>query len=173
MRTLRIPALHVMRLLTRREHDGDAIVAEARDWLPGGAQPNGIHRCLIVSLQRGGEIFGIMTAGDRGRARAFGAERVRLVQGIADLASLTLDNARLADELELTKRVEAEFVSNMSYQFRVPLNVIIGYTDLLLDAEFGPLTREQTGVLQHVRKSSIELLDAVRENLGAGERVSG
>jgi signal transduction histidine kinase len=169
MRTLRIPALQVMRLLARREHDGEAILAEARDWLPSGAQQYGINRCLIVSLERGGEILGIMTAGSRSRAHAFGADQGRLVQGIADLASLTLDNARLVDELERTKRLEAEFVSNMSYQFRVPLNVIIGYTDLLLDSEFGPLSREQAGVLQHLRKSSIELLEAVRENLGAGE----
>jgi signal transduction histidine kinase len=173
MRTLRIPALQVMRLLARRDHEGDPIFAESRDWLPGSAAQLGLQRCLVVVLQRGGEVLGVMTAGDRGRARAFGAEQLRLAQGIADLASLTLDNARLVDELERTKRVEAEFVSDMSYRFRVPLNVIIGYTDLLLDAEFGPLTREQTGVLQHVRRSSIELLDAVRENLGASEPAGG
>jgi signal transduction histidine kinase len=169
MRTLRIPALQIMRLLARRDHESDPVFTEARDWLPGGAAQQGVQRCMLVSLQHGGEVLGVMVAGDRGRARAFGAEQARLVQGIADLASLTLDNARLVDELERTRRIEAEFVSNMSYQFRVPLNVIIGYTDLLLDSEFGPLTREQTGVLQHVRKSSIELLEAVRENLGAGE----
>ncbi len=167
-RTLRVPAGNVARLLARRERDESAVVAEPQEWLPAAtAQRCAVSRCLVVALQRGGEVLGVLTAGDRGRARAFTADQARLVQGIADLASMALDNARLADQLERSKRVRSEFVTNMSHQFRVPLNAIIGYNDLLLDGEFGPLTPEQAGVLSRVRRSALDLLDAINNTLGA------
>jgi signal transduction histidine kinase len=166
VRTLRVPAAHVMRLLTRRDREDDVVTAEPPDWLPAGlSQRYGMPRVLVVALRRGGETLGFLTAGDRNRSRVFTGDQARLAQGIADLAGLALENARLVDELERTKRLKADFVTNMSHQFRIPLNVIIGYNDLLLDGEFGPLPPEQTNVFRRVRKSSLELLDAIHNIL--------
>jgi len=145
------------------------VVAEPQEWLPGRSAPRyATGRCLVVAVQRNGETLGILVVGNRSRSRDFSADHARLAQGIADLAAMALENARLVDELERTKQLKMEFAASMSHQSRIPLNVIIGYADLLLDGEFGPLTLEQSGVLQRVRSSSIELLDAINRNLDLG-----
>ncbi|MBI4518003.1 MAG: hypothetical protein HY699_19540 [Deltaproteobacteria bacterium] len=88
----------------------------------------------------------------------------------AGLASLAHENGRLIEALRQVKRAECEFVTTISHQLRVPLTALIGYTDLLLDEEFGPLSLEQAGVLQRVRRSSLHLLEALSSNLYASQR---
>lgn len=168
VRMLRVPAMNVMRLLAGREREDSVLMVDSREWMSAGAQAQGFGRCLIVGLQRGGEILGIMTAGDRGGSSTFSADQGRVAQGIADLAALAVDNARIVDELERVRRLKAEFVVSMSHQFRIPLNVVIGYNDLLLDGEFGPVSPEQTTALRRIRKSGLELLTAINEILDLG-----
>jgi signal transduction histidine kinase len=172
LRAVRVPAAAVMRLLAGREREESVLICEPREWLPASAAVHGFGRCLVIAMQRGGEILGIMTAGNHGGASSFGVEQARLAQGIADLAALALDNARIVDELERVERIKSEFVVTMSHQVRIPLNVVIGYNDLLLDGEFGPLANEQRTALGRIRKSGLELLEAINAILDLGN-VSG
>jgi signal transduction histidine kinase len=80
-------------------------------------------------------------------------------------ASLARENARLMEELHQTQRAGLEFVTTTSHELRTPLTAIIGYNDLMLDHEFGPVSAEQTNVLQRVRTSALELLHAINTNL--------
>lgn len=46
------------------------------------------------------------------------------------------------DDVALTDRgleadLKSELIAGLSHRFRVPLDVIIGYTELLLDGQFG------------------------------------
>jgi signal transduction histidine kinase len=93
-------------------------------------------------------------------------ERGLITRGIAEFVALALENAHLVTELERRREQESEFVVTTSHRLRTPLNVIIGYNDLLLDGEFGLLSTDQMGVLQRVRTSSLELLEAINANLG-------
>ena len=43
----------------------------------------------------------------------------------------------------------------------MPLDVIIGYAELLLDGQFGTVTPDQAGVLRQLRASGVELLGAL------------
>ena len=58
-----------------------------------------------------------------------------------------------------------DFVANMSHELRTPLQAILGYDDLLLAGEYGPLTSEQTRILETMRTSAESLLALMRATL--------
>jgi len=80
---------------------------------------------------------------------------------VVRLPSLLFENARLMAELERDNRAQYELLTKLSYELRSPLNVIMGYTGLLLDAAFGALSPEQTYALQRMEHSALDLLDPV------------
>lgn len=68
-------------------------------------------------------------------------------------------------KLEEGSRVQSEFVSNISHEFRTPINGIIGYTDLLLEQVYGTLTDEQVSALKNIKGCAVSLLNMVQEIL--------
>ena len=48
-------------------------------------------------------------------------------------------------------RIKSEFLGTISHELRTPLTVILGYVDLLLDDEFGPLAAEQRIALDKIQ----------------------
>jgi signal transduction histidine kinase len=72
---------------------------------------------------------------------------------------------RYAKRLEELNRLQAEFVANVSHEFRTPLNGILGYTELLKDGLYGGVTDEQLEALEHIRDCGNHLLDLVNEIL--------
>jgi signal transduction histidine kinase len=120
---------------------------------------------LCVALRRGGKLIGVQTAERRGRPEPFSAQQVRIARGIAHLASLALETARLVEELEAANRLKSEFVATMSHELRSPMNIIIGYHELLLDGGFGPLADAQREPLRRADRSARELLDLINATL--------
>lgn len=69
-----------------------------------------------------------------------------------------VDRTRREREREReAERIKAEFLGSISHELRTPLTVILGYVDLLLEGEFGALTREQHGVVEKVRAAGENL----------------
>jgi len=73
--------------------------------------------------------------------------------------------AHLVSELEHANRLRSEFIANMSHELRNPLNVIIGYTDLLLDGAYGALDATQMDILRRTHINAWELLDLINATL--------
>jgi PAS domain S-box-containing protein len=167
----RVPAVH------ERLCRGEIVplaVAEHRDVSAAlVASAYGMTGVLCMGLHRGGELYGIQTAGYRDRAATFSGEQRRIAEGIAQLASLALENARLVEELDRANRLKSEFVATMSHELRTPLNVIMGYTDMVLDRSFGALSEEQSDMLQRVRASAHTLLDLVTSTLDLSRLETG
>jgi PAS domain S-box-containing protein len=163
-------------LLTRLERDEvvQVEVAKVRAQLPGAvAAQYGVTRTLHAALRRGGEVFGLLTAAYRGRREPFSPRQERIARGLAQLASLALENARLVEELDRANQVKSEFVATMSHELRTPLNVIIGYNDLLLDGGFGAVTAEQRETLGRMGLNARELLELINDTLDLSRLEAG
>ncbi len=120
---------------------------------------------LCVPLRRGEKLIGVLSAEHRGRRLAFTPQQVRIARGMAHLASLALETARLVEELGTANRLKSEFVATMSHELRSPLNIIIGYHELLLDGGFGALAESQRDPLRRADRSARELLDLISATL--------
>jgi signal transduction histidine kinase len=62
------------------------------------------------------------------------------------------------EALETADRLKSEFIANVSYELRTPLNTIIGFTEILAGQYFGDLNDRQTEYAAGILESSNRLL---------------
>jgi signal transduction histidine kinase len=125
---------------------------------------------MYVALRRGDETIGFLSAAYRGRDTRFTERQQHIALGIAQLASMALENARLVEEARRASQLKTEFVSTMSHELRTPLSVIIGYTDMLVD-DLAP--NQRAGILTKVRAASVELLEMIEATLHVNRLDAG
>lgn len=175
LRALQIPRAAVAGLIERLRQE-EVVELEADTAPPFVAEVLfrgfGVTAELGIALRRGGDLIGFQSAGYRGR-RGFSPVQKRVAQGIAQLASLALENARLLQQAESANRLKSDFLATMSHELRTPLHIIMGYTDLLLDGEFGQVPAEQREILWRVDRSARELFELISATLDVSRLESG
>ncbi|MGQ0665358.1 MAG: ATP-binding protein [Pseudomonadota bacterium] len=70
-----------------------------------------------------------------------------------------------AEALEAADRLKTEFIATVSYELRTPLNVIIGFAEILSRAYFGPLNARQLEYCRGITVSSQQLLAIINDIL--------
>lgn len=120
---------------------------------------------LCADLRHAGTSIGMLQAGFTERVGPFSPREIRLFRSIAQQAAIALENARLVESLRAASRLKSEFIGSMSHELRSPLNVVIGYVDLLLDNAMGEVAGEQRSALERVRESALQLLELIQETL--------
>jgi signal transduction histidine kinase/DNA-binding response OmpR family regulator len=78
-----------------------------------------------------------------------------------------------ADFLRRADETKSRFLSNMSHEFRTPLNSIRALTRLLLDRTDGPITAEQEIQLEFIRKGAESLGELVDDLLDIAKIEAG
>jgi signal transduction histidine kinase/CheY-like chemotaxis protein len=78
-----------------------------------------------------------------------------------------------ADHLRRADELKSRFLSNMSHEFRTPLNSILALSRLLLDRADGPLTREQETQITFVRRAAEDLFELVNDLLDTAKIEAG
>lgn len=124
---------------------------------------------LYMGLRRGEELIGLQTAFYQGSTSSFTPWQKRIARGIAQLASMAFNNARLLEEAQSAHRLKTAFLHTLSHELRTPFNVILGYVELLLEGEFGPLNAEQTDTMEQVKQSAQGLFELVAALLEASQ----
>jgi signal transduction histidine kinase len=94
-------------------------------------------------------------------------ERTVALQKTAQEAQL------LARQSQAASRAKSEFLANMSHELRTPLNHIIGFTELVVDKNFGELNPQQEEFLNDVLQSGRHLLTLINEILDLSKVESG
>jgi signal transduction histidine kinase len=132
----------------------------------------GTTAALCVGLWQGQDLIGYQMVAYQGRMEFTPSQR-RIASGIAQLASLALTNTQLFAKLERTNRLKDDFLATMSRELRTSLNAILGYTDLTLEGDFGPLTAEQSEALQVVKEAAEKELELITAMLDASQLEAG
>jgi signal transduction histidine kinase len=78
-----------------------------------------------------------------------------------------------AESLQRANEIKTRFLSNMSHEFRTPVNSILSLTDLLLDRLDGDLTTEQEKQVNFIRKAAEALSDLVNDLLDLAKVEAG
>ena len=69
------------------------------------------------------------------------------------------------EALEQADRLKSEFVANISYELRTPLNSIIGFSEMLGGEMFGTLNERQSGYVDDILEASGSLLELINDLL--------
>ena len=74
---------------------------------------------------------------------------------------------------ESANKAKSEFLANMSHELMTPLNHIIGFSQLVLDKDFGDLNEVQEDYLGDVVHSSKHLLSLINDILDLSKVEAG
>ena len=78
-----------------------------------------------------------------------------------------------ADFLQRASELKSHFLSNMSHEFRTPLNSILALSQILMDRLDGELTVEQEKQVRFIRSSAQDLMDLVNDLLDLAKVEAG
>lgn len=86
-------------------------------------------------------------------------------------AQLALEAAKA--EAESASRAKTEFLAHISHEFRTPLNAIMGFSELIRDAQFGPVSARYAGYADDIHNSGQHLLALVTDMLDLSKIEAG
>ena len=99
---------------------------------------------------------------------------VELLSGIAQHATVVMRNARLLEEVRQASAMKSEFVGAISHELRSPLNVMLGYFEMLLDGGLGgALHPEQAKAVERARRYAIALNEMITSLLDLNRLEAG
>jgi signal transduction histidine kinase/CheY-like chemotaxis protein len=104
-------------------------------------------------------------------------ELIRLNRELEDtnrgVVALYAELDEQADHLRRADEMKSHFLSNMSHEFRTPLNSVLALSRLLLDRTDGDLTSEQEKQVHFIRKSAEGLSELVNDLLDLAKIEAG
>ncbi len=105
------------------------------------------------------------------------AELSRVNQELEDtnrgVVALYAELDEKADHLRRADELKSKFLSNMSHEFRSPLNSILALSGLLINRSDGDLTPEQEQQIGYVRRAANDLLELVNDLLDLAKVEAG
>ena len=135
--------------------------------------PRALDTVLVAGLYRGEALTGFLAVGYATPESEASADGRRLIAGIAEHAATVMHNARLLSELRLAADLKSEFVGAVSHELRSPLNVIIGYAEMLREGELGAVTGEQSAALDRTHQQAVNLLEMITALLDLNRLEAG
>lgn len=146
----------------------------------------GVQAAAIVPVWANGELRGVLGL-TWARARVFDEDERAFVLTLGVMCAQAIMRAHLRaaerdaredavvarDTAERANESKAHFVATISHELRTPMNAVLGYTELLGDGVYGPVTDKQKEHLKRVRTSGIHLLGLVEDLLSYARIEAG
>ena len=126
---------------------------------------------LYVPLVTGQQPIGVLVAAFED-SQSPGEDTLTTIEAVAALVGLALAADQLVHDLrgekeraEAASRAKSEFLANMSHEIRIPMAAVLGYTELLGDAELDPSGRAE--LIEAVRSNGEHMLAVINDLLDA------
>jgi signal transduction histidine kinase len=120
-----------------------------------------ISSLMLVPIVSTHGVLGVLSAAMHGRSRRFSPPDAAALQDLAARAALSIENARLFEELARASAVKDEFLGLVSHELRTPMTTILGNAQLLRRAG-DPAARER--LLQDL-EADAERMAGIVDNL--------
>jgi signal transduction histidine kinase len=141
---------------------------------PGlGTSGGPLSTTILAALYREQLLVGFLAVGFRSLSLPEREQAVEFLSGIAQHATIVLRNARLLEEVRMASAMKSEFVGAVSHELRSPLNVMLGYLEMMLDQAFGPVTADQRQALKRTQEQSFALLEMITALLDMNRLEAG
>ncbi len=132
---------------------------------------HGLESLLAVSLTAESERLGTLVFLTR-EEHEFVAEEIGFLASLGGQAAMAIHSSRLfaqihkqANELRHANKVKDEFLGVVSHELKTPLNVISGYTNMLIERMLGEMSPIQEKALHTIAQQSNELHDLINRVL--------
>ena len=142
--------------------DYDRMMQSMKDYLAGRTES---YHCEYRIKTNGGEYKWFRDVGVASEREPTGTPR-QLCGVVIDVT----EQKTVQLEAERANRAKSEFLANMSHEIRTPLNAVIGFTDLLQEAN---LNTEQREYLNNANESAKTLLDIINDILDFSKIEAG
>jgi len=96
-----------------------------------------------------------------------------LAQSAKELKQLNEELHRRQLELERAMTARSRFYASMSHELRTPINAVLGYSTLLLERIYGPLSEKQVEGIERTQKAARHLLELVNDVLDLSKIEAG
>jgi signal transduction histidine kinase/sensor domain CHASE-containing protein/ActR/RegA family two-component response regulator len=94
----------------------------------------------------------------------------QLRSNVEELATRNVSLKRMAEAAEAATRTKSEFLANMSHEIRSPLTAVLGYTDLLLEDNPAPVSRDW---IERIKRNGEHLLAVINDVLDLSKIEAG
>jgi signal transduction histidine kinase/CheY-like chemotaxis protein len=183
---VRVPATDVLRTSRALWYPSRAALWEAYPALREPMRGMEQEAVALLPVTAGSTMLGVMTIGFA-EPRDIGADELAFATALAQQCGQALERARLYDaeraaraeaeaarsEAEEANLAKSEFLARMSHDLRTPLNAIGGYTELVEMGIHGPVTPDQTQVMQRIRRAQQHLLTLINDILSYARLEAG
>jgi len=130
-----------------------------------------VQSAVCVPLSAGETKVGVLMLENQQQPSGFVYEDLPFLNAVADLIALSIENARLKEELQITRsleeanRLKAELISTLAHEMRTPLTSIKGYSTALLMEEVSFSSETQQEFLQIIDEECTVLQDLIHDLL--------
>jgi signal transduction histidine kinase len=128
---------------------------------------------VLAALHRDDQLVGFLAVGYSTLPDLERDAMLPLLAGIARHAAIALRNARLLEEVRRASDLKSEFVGAISHELRSPLNVILGYLEMVLDEGLGSVNHDQAQLLRQAQRNALALLEMITALLDLNRLEAG
>ncbi|HNL09280.1 MAG TPA: PAS domain S-box protein [Turneriella sp.] len=136
---------------------------EKKEW-----REQGLHALLFVRVEIAGAPAGVLGIGSNAKAVDWTDDQIDGLKLVANSLADALTRHGLEREMltareraDEANRAKSEFLANMSHEIRTPLNGVIGFTELLLNAELPATSREYVRNANTSAQTLMEVLNNI------------
>jgi PAS domain S-box-containing protein len=104
---------------------------------PGADEPikqAGIKTLLLIPIVMGGKIFGLISLARMGEKKPFLSSEIDVLRSVADLAALSMENARLFGEIRKNEEFKSHLINVFTHEVGTPLGTIMGHAQMIMEA---------------------------------------